>query len=499
MHTFEPIAHVHPDDSRITHSLERHLSAVSRLGGDMSADFGAKEWGKLAGLWHDLGKYSEDFQRYIRKSSGYEAHLVDSAPGKVNHASAGALHGMERLANAALPLAYLIAGHHAGLPDWSPADGAGNAALENRLREDKQRGLLQKAIQEAPEALLHQLAPPLAAIKTGSEFKGMHLWIRMLFSCLTDADFLDTEAFMNAGKSELRGGYPELGTLLSQFDEAMEKKNKEAENTPVNRLRANVLLQCREKAIGEPGLYTLTVPTGGGKTLSSLAFALKHAIHHKKRRIVYAIPYTSIIEQTAEEFRKIFGNAVLEHHCNLASEKDSPKNRLATENWDAPLIVTTNVQLFESLFAARTSRCRKLHNLVNSVIILDEAQLLPPQFLQPILDVMRLLIEHYGVTFVLCTATQPALETRRDSFGKAWLRGLDLATEIVPNTDELYRQLERVDINQPEDLNAHGNWDEIADKVKQHESVLAIVNTRMDCHELFLRMPPGTIHVSALM
>ena len=465
----------------------------------MSADFGAREWGELAGLWHDLGKYSEDFQLYIRKSSGYEVHLVDSAPGKVNHASAGALLAMEKLANTALPLAYVIAGHHAGLPDWSPADGAGNAALENRLREDKLKGLLQKAIQEAPDALSHRLAPPLSVIKTGTNFNGLHLWIRMLFSCLTDADFLDTEAFMNAGKSELRGGYPALEMLLSKFDEAMDEKMKAAVSTPVNRLRARVLLRCREKAMGEPGLYTLTVPTGGGKTLSSLAFALSHAIHRKKRRIIYAIPYTSIIEQTAEEFRKIFGDAVLEHHCNLASETDTPKSRLATENWDAPLIVTTNVQLFESLFAARTSRCRKLHNVVNSVIILDEAQLLPPEFLQPILDAMRLLIEHYGVTFVLCTATQPALGNCTDNFGRTWFRGLESAKEIVPSTDELYRQLERVEIEQPADLNAHGDWDEIADRIKQHESVLAIVNTRADCRELQRRMPLGTKHLSALM
>jgi len=501
MHTFDPIARVRADDSKATQSLESHLSAVSRLSGDMAAEFGAKEWGELAGLWHDFGKYSEDFQRYIRKSSGYEAHLVDSAPGKVNHASAGALHAQVELSTLGLPLAYLIAGHHAGLPDWSAADGAANRALDNRLREDTERGLLTKAIQEAPEVLLRQLAPPPTAIRAGRDGKGIHLWIRMLFSCLTDADFLDTEAFMNADKSEMRGGYPELTTMLSQFKAAMEQKEQGAEKTQVNLLRADVLQQCREKAKGEPGLYTLTVPTGGGKTLSSLAFALEHAILHKKRRVIYAIPYTSIIEQTAEVFRGIFKgpDAVLEHHCNLASEQDSPKSRLATENWDAPLIVTTNVQLFESLFAARTSRCRKLHNLVNSVIILDEAQMLPPEFLQPILDAMRLLIEHYGVTFVLCTATQPALETRKDHFGKAWLRGLESATEIVPNTAEFYRQLERVEIEQPADLNAHSDWDEIADRIKQHESVLAIVNTRADCRELQRRMPPGAKHLSALM
>jgi CRISPR-associated endonuclease/helicase Cas3 len=404
-------------------------------------------------------------------------------------------------------LAYLIAGHHAGLPDWF-GDETGNAALESRLREGKEKGLLQLALGAAPKEILRQQMPPPSAIKTGKEFSGLHLWIRILFSCLTDADFLDTEAFMDAARSGQRGGYPELATLRAQFDEAMEKmekKAKEAGATPVNQLRAEVLRQCRASAVGAPGIYTLTVPTGGGKTLSSLAFALEHALHHGKRRIVYAIPYTSIIEQTANVFRDIFGDAVLEHHCNLDVKKESAeepwtsRNKLASENWDAPLIVTTNVQLFESLFAARTSRCRKLHNLVNSVVILDEAQLLPPEFLQPILDVMRLLTAHYGVTFVFCTATQPALGTRTDSFGRTWLRGLDGAKEIVSGTEQLYEQLERVKVFLPEEWNTPGNWDEIADRIAQHPSVLAIVNTRADCRELHRRMPTGTVHLSALM
>ena len=215
--------------------------------------------------------------------------------------------------------------------------------------------------------------------------------------------------------------------------------------------------------------------------------------------MIYAIPYTSIIEQTAEVFRDIFGGTVLEHHCNFDPNKETPQSRLATENWDAPLIVTTNVQLFESLFANRTSRCRKLHNIVNSVIVLDEAQLLPPEFLQPILDTMRLLVAHYGVTFVLCTATQPALGSRKDTFGKSWLRGLDNATEIIDDVDGLYAQLERVQVSLPADLAAPRDWDDLAAEIAAHESVLAIVSTRDDCRELHRRMPKGAIHLSALM
>jgi CRISPR-associated endonuclease/helicase Cas3 len=497
MSLLSPIAHVRKDSTLASQSLREHLSAVATLAEAMAAEFDAASWGRIAGLWHDLGKFSDYFQRYIRQSSGYEAHLVESAQGRVNHASAGALHAQQQFARLALPLMYLIAGHHAGLPDWSAADGAGNASLENRMREDTERGLLQQATVDAPAELLEEIPPPFPNNIGGSG--GLHLWIRMLFSCLTDADFLDTEAFMNRDRSEQRGGYPAIDTLVEQFNQYMLQKEQKAADTPVNRLRATVLQQCRQKAKGAPGLYTLTVPTGGGKTLSSMAFALEHALQHNKRRIVYAIPYTSIIEQTADVFRSIFDNAVLEHHCSLVSEKDSPQNRLATENWDAPLIVTTNVQLFESLFAARTSRCRKLHNLVNSVIVLDEAQLLPPELLQPILDTMRLLVEHYGVTFVLCTATQPALETRKDTFNREWLRGLDKATEIIDDPGELYQQLERVTIALPDNLNTAGNWDEIAAQVARHESVLAIVNTRSDCRELHRRMPPGTIHLSATM
>jgi CRISPR-associated endonuclease/helicase Cas3 len=497
-HNFKPIAHVLPEDLHVTHILEEHLSAVSQMAGRMASEFGAEEWGRLAGLWHDLGKFSRDFQSYIRSKSGHEAHLVDAAFGKVNHSSAGALHSEASFGKLGLVLAYLIAGHHADLPDWF-SDETGNAALENRLRVGKEQGLLQLALEAAPIEILRQQVPSPSAIKLGKDFSGLHLWIRMLFSCLTDADFLDTEAFMDAAKSGQRGGYPELATLRAQFDEAMEKKAQEAGATPVNQLRANVLRQCRAKATDAPGIYTLTVPTGGGKTLSSLAFALEHALHHGKRRIVYAIPYTSIIEQTANVFRDILGGAVLEHHSNLDAKEETAESRLASENWDAPLIVTTNVQLFESLFAARTSRCRKLHNLVNSVIILDEAQLLPPEFLQPILDVMRLLALYYGVTFVLCTATQPALGTRTDSFGKTWLRGPGDATEIVSGTEQLYQQLERVKVTLPEDWNTLGNWDEIADAIARHPSVLAIVNTRADCRELHRRMPAGTIHLSALM
>jgi CRISPR-associated endonuclease/helicase Cas3 len=254
-----------------------------------------------------------------------------------------------------------------------------------------------------------------------------------------------------------------------------------------------------------PGFFSLTVPTGGGKTLSGLAFALEHALAHNKRRIVVAIPYTSIIEQTADVFRHVFqalGDEVLiEHHSQAESspEAETARSRLACENWDAPLVVTTNVQLFESLFAAKTSRCRKLHNLVGSVIVLDEAQQIPPAFLQPILDVLKLLVAHYGVTVVLCTATQPALNSTDYFDASKNLRGLSNVREIMDDPDALFCALKRVQVELPPDWTTPTPWEDIAARLSTEDCVLAIVGTRKAARELQRLMPEGTLHLSALM
>ncbi len=329
----------------------------------------------------------------------------------------------------------------------------------------------------------------------------------MLFSCLVDADFLDTEAHFDADKPARREGFPGLDQMLAAFEQHMSAKAAAASAMPsiVNSLRADVLRQCREKAALAPGIFSLTVPTGGGKTLSSLAFALQHARAHDKRRVIYAIPYTSIIEQTADVFRDVFkalGKEVLiEHHSQAdAAEKDeTARSRLACENWDAPLIVTTNVQLFESLFAAKTSRCRKLHNLVNSVIVLDEAQQLPPEFLQPILDVLNLLVKHYGVTVVLCTATQPALASTDYFDASTDLRGLAEVREIIDDPDALFAALKRVDVALPNDWKVPTPWAEIAAQISTEDCALAIVSTRKAARELQRLLPSGTLHLSALM
>lgn len=502
----EPLAHSGG------HLLADHLRSVAELAWQFAQTFerteAAKSWAYRAGLWHDLGKYRPGFQRYLAKSNDENAHIEGRISGREKtHSIAGALWALQTLeqshgANgklAARVLAYLIASHHAGLYDW-------HGGLKERLAESDSQAELREALEaKPPQDILgiRGFEPTLADIPGGAQ--GFALWVRLMFSCLVDADFLDTEAHFDGGKSARRQGFPGIGAMLEAFDAFMAVKAAEAAATPVNALRAGILQQCRDKAELAPGFFSLTVPTGGGKTLSSLAFALRHAGRNGKRRIVYAIPYTSIIEQTADQFRQAFaalGEGVLvEHHSQAESDaaKETARSRLACENWDAPLVVTTNVQLFESMFAAKTSRCRKLHRLVNSVIVLDEAQQLPPEFLQPILDALKLLVQHYGVTVVFCTATQPAL-TKTEYFDKSkGLDGIDGVREIIDDPDALYRQLDRVSVELPADWNTPTPWAEIANRIAQEDCVLAIVNSRKAARELHRLLPAGTLHLSALM
>jgi CRISPR-associated endonuclease/helicase Cas3 len=328
------------------------------------------------------------------------------------------------------------------------------------------------------------------------------LWIRMLFSCLVDADRLNTEKYMDPEKNKVRKGYRSITELHTLFNSYMQKKTKESPETANSRVyqaRQQVLADCRTAADIEPGFFSLTVPTGGGKTLSSMAFALRHAEKYEKKRIIYAIPYTSIIEQNANVFREIFGDdEIIEHHANLDEDDRTLRSRLATENWDAPLIITTNVQFFESLFASKASRCRKLHNIANSVVILDEAQLVPVEFLQPILETMRLLVAHYRVSFVICTATQPVFESQKD-FPR--FPGLPEGSirEIIQDVSGLYKDLERVKVEYSKEEPVMAAWNDLARELSEYEQVLCIVSDRKSCRELHAQMPKGTYHLSALM
>ena len=499
------IAHMAPaeDGSPRRHPLAEHLREVGRRAGEFSVGFNAQDWTELAGRWHDLGKYRPGFQSYIRQA--VDAHIEGKVKDRdKTHSAAGALHALNCLQRRDGPmgrltgkvLAYLIAGHHAGLGDWY--DG-----LQARLTGQDACAEYEQAMAAAPAELLHpgQAVLDLKTVPGGlTEHGAFALWVRMLFSCLVDADFLDTEGFMDEGKADARGDFPTLAEMRAAYNRHMARF---VADTEVKQIRAGVLGQCRAKAQLPPGLFSLTVPTGGGKTLASLGFALDHALAHSRRRIIYAIPYTSIIEQTADVFRKVFAElgkeALVEHHSQAESapEQETTASRLACENWDAPLVVTTNVQLFESLFAARTSRCRKLHNLVGSVIILDEAQQLPAEFLQPILDVLRLLVKHYGVTVMLCTATQPALASAR--YFDRQIRGLDGVTEIIDYPDDLYRRLQRVEVRLPVDLRRPTTWPAVAEELAARDCVLTIVNSRKAARELHGLLPKGALHLSALM
>ncbi len=495
----EPLAHSGG------HLLADHLQAVAGMAAGFSQAFDladvTQRWAYLAGLWHDLGKYRSGFQRYLLQSDDPDAHIEGKVGGREKtHSAAGALWALKQLGEThGRVLAYLIAGHHAGLDDW---DGG----LDGRLSSADSRTEFDEACAAKPPVgiLSHgDFAPNLQQIPGGSA--GFALWVRMLFSCLVDADFLDTEAHFDAGKPARREGFPALDQMRSAFDDHMAVKAANASQSTVNTLRADILRQCRDKAALPAGFFSLTVPTGGGKTLSSLAFALNHAQTHGKRRVIYAIPYTSIIEQTADVFRdvlKALGEEVLiEHHsqADAAETDETARSRLACENWDGPLVVTTNVQLFESLFAARTSRCRKLHNLVDSVIVLDEAQQLPPEFLQPILDALNLLVQHYGVTVVLCTATQPALSSTKYFDANRNLRGLEDVREIVSDPDALFDALHRVTVELPQDWNTSTPWAAVAVQLAAENCVLAIVNTRKAARELQRLLPPDTLHLSASM
>lgn len=403
---------------------------------------------------------------------------------------------MEALGPLGRIFAYPIAGHHAGLPDWNEG---GMASLAQRLQ---QKELFEQTLAAGiPEDILNQ-ARPTERAKSGSDMS-QSFWLRMLFSCVVDADFLDTEKFFDQCKAQERGVYPPLTELLPVFNSFMEEMQVKAKNTPVNAIRANILKQCMSKAQEAPGLFSLTVPTGGGKTLSSMAFALNHAVKHGQRRILYVIPYTSIIEQTAEQFRKVWhgmNDVVVEHHSNLDvddEQRDNARSRLACENWDAPVIVTTTVQFFESLFASRTSRCRKLHNIAGSVVILDEAQLLPPDFLNPILEALTELQKNYGVTILLSTATQPALGSHTSPDFN--FKGLSGVTEIMENPAALFIQLKRTEVAILGNLQEPQGWDGVAERLKRHDSVLCVVSRRDDARTLWEMMPEGTFHLSALM
>lgn len=472
----------HISEDHRTQTVGEHLDGTAQLARTFAKPFGAGEYGFCAGELHDAGKYSMEFQR----------HITQNGP-KVDHSTAGAQAVLQASpTGVGKILAYCVAGHHAGLPDGGGrADSEGESTLAARLkRQIPDFSPFYRAV-DLP-GLLPKSIPPIRAIGKGGFTASF--FIRMLFSCLVDADFLDTERFVSNGTVE-RGTGESIPALLEKLEKHLAAFGRPA--NALNAKRCEILRTCRRKAAGPKGLYTLTVPTGGGKTLSSLAFALRHAAAHGMRRVIYAIPYTSIIEQNAAVFRKILGDEnVLEHQSNFTfpdcaderETKEQERLKLAAENWDAPLIVTTNVQFFESLFANRSSRCRKLHNIAGSVVIFDEAQMIPREYLLPCVRAISELVMNYGCTAVLCSATQPALQ----GLFPPEVKSAEICGDI-PGTYAFFRRTRMVSAGERSD-------EDLARELNGQSQVLCIVNTKRHARELyFLLKREGSFHLSTLM
>lgn len=460
-------------------------------------------WGEILGRWHDIGKYSSAFQTYLRQVGGANADSHRSEiSGKVDHSTAAAKWVMERQPNYGKLLAYIFAGHHAGLPDWDV--GSGSAGLKQRLAKS-----IEPWMCAASQSLAAWDIPPpprFGPVNANETIDSNELaafrvqfWIRTLFSALVDADFLATESFMSPQQALHRpNGTATISDLANRIEAYVLQMQDVAQPSLVNDLRAEVGDACLEAANMPPGMYSLNVPTGGGKTLASMRFALAHAAANQLDGVVVAIPFTSIIEQNASVYRSIFSTlgdgVVLEHHSNVdpEAESETTRSRLQSENWDAPIVVTTNVQFFESLFASRTSRCRKIHRIARRVIILDEVQSLPVELLKPTLLAIRELVETLGCTVLLCTATQPAM-IYRDEFPI----GLHGIHSIIPDVSALHQRLNRTTVHRIGKLTDS----ELTARLDDEKQVLCIVNTRPHAAEIFtgLTLLDGTYHLSTRM
>ena len=483
-----------PDDE--WHGLKAHLEAVAILAEAKASKLDAGRLGYYTGLWHDLGKYNPKFQAFLQKAHIAKLAGQKEPTEKVPHAIYGAIlaHDLK-----IMPLSFLIAGHHAGLHNQSD--------LKSRLDIRGDYEIIKSQFEQElgkdnPAAELRPYFQPFRKDKVAAD-----LFLRLIFSCLIDADRLDSEKFGNPEQYRLRQERSSAVTI-EKLEDVFDRKQTEfvkgsqESESKVNQIRAEVYQKCVEAAKSKPGVFRLCVPTGGGKTRSGLAFALKHAKEHGKDRVIFAVPYTSIIEQTVKVYRedifKELGNsAVLEHHSATQAEKklseqeqeqlEADENiqvgqaqaKLATQNWDAKLIVTTTVQLFDSLLSHKTKKCRKLHNIVNSVIVLDEVQTLPIGSLLPILSVLKELVDRYHVTVVLCTATQPALEGKTPYFRDAFPE--DSVQDIIPKklAIEHFQTLKRVDYEIPKQGETW-TWVQLTQDMAATSSSLVVLNTRRD-------------------
>lgn len=452
-----------------------HLKKTAELAAEFAEEFGYGEWGNCEGMLHDFGKYSLAFQKRIKENGK-----------RIDHSTAGAQVCWKK--GGFYPfLSYCIAGHHAGLPDRGTHQKTSvEGTLFYRMNKKVEDYLAYQKEIEIPQLT----KPPFPVKDKKNAGFAYSMFIRMLFSCLVDADFLKTEDFMKHGITDRDAGEC-LDVLLAKFMKYISEWLNTSETDTVNGRRTEILKNCLNMGMGERGLYRLTVPTGGGKTISSLAFALRHAVKNNMKRVIYVIPYTSIIEQNAEVFRKILGkNNVLEDHSNVDygnSEELNPM-QLASENWDKPVVVTTNVQFFESIFSNKPSKCRKLHNIVNSVVIFDEAQMLPVDYLKPCVSAIEQLIHYYKCSVALCTATQPALQ---ELFSKDIF-----STELCPRIQEQFSFFKRVTIKNIGRIDQA----ELISAVRKEESALCIVNTKALAQSLYNEIKEeGVFHLSTFM
>lgn len=464
----------HINDKGEEQLLKQHLEGTALRCGQFADRFGAYEWGYCCGLLHDIGKYSSKFQGRLHGSGE-----------SVDHSTAGAKlcwdkKGMYQF------LSYCIAGHHAGLPDTGGVSDTGTrGTMTGRMKKKLENYQAYEKEIEVP--LLKN--PPFQPVKEEHAGFFFSMFIRMLYSCLVDADYLDTELFMN-GK-EVRDCGESIPILYEKFASSISGWLGNRDPETINGRRTEILKHCLQMGEAPKGLFRLTVPTGGGKTISSLAFALRHAKEHHMDRIIYVIPYTSIIEQNAKVFSDILGaDNVLENHCNVdyESSEELKHMQLAAENWDKPIIVTTNVQFFESMFSNKSSKCRKLHNIVNSVIIFDEAQMLPSDYLKPCISAIQQMLRYYRSSVVLCTATQPALRNLLSQEIKV--------TELCPRMEEQFAFFKRVTIKNLNKLSE----EELIQRLESEEQALCIVNTKKSAQRIYQSIKnKGVYHLSTSM
>lgn len=535
--TADYIAHRREKDGEIQ-CLTDHLEEVSEKTGEFASKVGLKEQGELIGRLHDIGKASHKFEQYIKSAVGLinpdEDDYVDAAglKGKVDHSTAGAQFiyrslvdkGTEALFVAQV-LSLCIASHHSGLLDCISPEGVDIYSKRMAKIEEKAHvnEVFSKISDEAKtkitamlqsEELLQSALNRFKALRTPLDSKETlcfkyGLMLRFLFSCLIDADRLNTADFELQRLAKLRnhGNYTEWSLLIERL------KLKKFDLTRINQIRQKISQACYDFSDKQKGLYQLTVPTGGGKTFASLRFALHHAEKHKMDRIIYVLPYTTIIDQNAEEIRKVLeekdkkGNyinrIVLEHHSNLMPDQETTRQKVLSENWDAPVVLTTNVQVLEALFGSGTRGARRMHQLANAVIIFDEVQALPVKCVQVFNTAVNFLVNNCGSTVVLCTATQPLLDKIEPKS-----RALSITEEqqIVPNVKQLFDDLKRVEVK---DETKVGGWSndeirELADKrVVKSGSVLVVVNTKTSAREISLRCKQisnvETYHLSTYM